>query len=326
MYICKQNFLLKKIISLIFILILCYAKILAQDDILINKFRNVTLLKVEKVADSLDWNWKQGGSSTFSLNQSSISNWAAGGNDFSLSFNAYFNYYLFYKKDKQNWDNNFDYNIGYIQSSNNGSKKNDDRIEFISKYGYKIDTTGKWFLTGLFSFRTQLFDGYVYSGNNPIFSSSFLSPAYTILSIGMDNKVNDKLSLFYSPLTARWTLVLNNYLANLGKYGVNANTNTNSEVGVFFTINLRTVIAQNIQYKGRLDLFSNYNNHPENINLFMTNFFKFVINKKFQTNINIDFIYDDKVKQFGPNNNSPALQFRSGIGIAYSFPIKIKYK
>jgi hypothetical protein len=102
--------------------------------------------------------------------------------------NGYFNYFFFYRKDRHTWDNNIDVNLGYIQSTSIGSRKNDDRFDYLSKYGYKMDTTGRWYLSTLFNFRSQFFDGYTFSNNVGDFSSSFLSPAYVILSIGFDHK------------------------------------------------------------------------------------------------------------------------------------------
>ena len=74
----------------------------------------------------------------FNLSQSSLSNWAAGGDNFNMSLNTYFNYYFFFKKANQNLDNNIDVNLGFIQSTSLGGRKNDDRLDFLSKYGYFV--------------------------------------------------------------------------------------------------------------------------------------------------------------------------------------------
>ncbi|MFK4985426.1 DUF3078 domain-containing protein, partial [Klebsiella pneumoniae] len=90
------------------------------------------------------------------------------------------------KKDRHGWDNNIDVNLGYVQTTSLGGRKNDDRIDYLSKYGYKMDSTGKWYLSGLFNFRSQFFDGFTYSSNVANFVSTFLSPAYVVLSAGFD--------------------------------------------------------------------------------------------------------------------------------------------
>jgi hypothetical protein len=211
-----------------------------------------------------------------------------------------------------------------MQSTSLGGRKNDDRVDVLSKYGYKIDSTGQLYLSGLFNFRSQFFDGYSFSGTNANFTSSFLSPAYVILSAGVDYKPDNELSIFFSPLTSRSTLLLNNTLSKQGKYGVDTGKHVYRETGLFVTINYSKTIAPNITYKGRADFFSNYYQKPENVNFYMTNLFMFKIHKNFSATYSLDMMYDDKIRIFGPNKTSPGLQLKSIIGIGYVKPIPIK--
>src|SRR5690242_21741155 len=64
--------------------------------------------------DTIPKVWKTGGLISLNLSQGSLSNWAAGGDKFSLSVNTFVNLHAFYKKDKNSWDNNFDFNLGYL--------------------------------------------------------------------------------------------------------------------------------------------------------------------------------------------------------------------
>lgn len=313
---------MKKII-LFFVVIATAATVYSQD-IVVNKLRTETSRTIKKDADTTKWNWKQGGLISMSLGQASLSNWAAGGDNFSLIVNGYFNYFFFYKKDRHSWDNNLDVNLGYIQSTSIGSRKNDDRFDYLSKYGYKIDTSGKWYISSLFNFRSQFFDGYTFSNNVGEFSSSFLSPAYLILSVGFDYKPTPNLSIFLSPLTSRSTIVTNNKLAQKGVYGVPAGKHSINEIGAFATINYNNTIAKNVTYKGRLDLFSNYQSQPQNVDLFMTNLFSIKISKYFSATYGLDMIYDDNIRLFGPNNSSPGLQAKSLIGISFLKPLSVK--
>jgi hypothetical protein len=255
-----------------------------------------------------------------------LSNWAAGGDNFNMNINSYFNYFAYYKKERQSWDNNIDVNLGFVQSTSQGGRKNDDRLDLLSKYGYKMDTVGKWYLSGLFNFRSQFFDGYSFSGTNATFTSSFFAPAYMIISAGLDYKPDNNFSLFFSPLTSRTTLVLNEKLANLGKYGVDTGKMVKRETGLFVTVNYAKVIAPNINYRGRADFFSNYYDKPENVNFYMTNLFTFKINKNFSATYSLDLIYDDKIRIFGPLKKSPGLQTKSIIGIGYFRSLTVKKK
>jgi hypothetical protein len=295
-----------------------------SQDIVVNKLRSETSRTIKKEADTSRWTWKRGGLLSANLSQGSLSNWAAGGDNFSLAVSSYFNFYYFFKKGKHNWDNNFDMNLGYVQTTSLGGRKNDDRFDLLSKYGYKMDSTGKIFLSSLFNFRSQWFDGYTFSGGVPSLASSFLSPAYIILSVGFDYKPNDKLSVFISPLTSRLTLVANKTLSAQGKYGVPAGKNSVNEIGTFATVNYNNAIAKNVTYKARLDIFSNYNNRAQNIDFFMTNLFSFKINKFFSATYSLDLIYDDDVRLFGPNKTSPGLQTKSLIGIGFLKPLNVR--
>lgn len=301
---------------LVFIAMVISCSLIAQR-IEVNQLRNETSRTIKKDNDTIRWSWKSGGLFNFNLSQGALSNWAAGGDNFSLAVSSYFNYYFFYKRNRVNWDNNIDFNLGYVQTTSLGSRKNDDRLDYLSKYGYKIDSTGKWYLSALFNFRTQLFDGFTYPEGSPVFSSTFLSPAYVILSPGFDYKANDKLSIFLSPTTSRWVIVTSDYLSKQGLYGVDSGKHSINEMGAYITINYNNDIAKNINYKSRLDLFSNYKNQPQNINFYMTNQFSCKINKYFTATYSLDLIYDDNIKLFGKNKNSPGLQIKSLIGIGF---------
>ena len=312
-----------KYLILIVAILSTFTITLAQD-LPIKTLIKETDKSIKKESDTSTWNWKRGGLVNFSLAQGSLSNWAAGGDNFSLAVSSYLNYFLYYQKKRFNWDNNIDVNLGFVQTSSLGGRKNDDRLDLLSKYGYKMDTTGKWFLSALFNFRSQFFDGYTYNNNIGTFSSSILSPAYTLLSLGFDYKPNNKLSVFLSPVTSRLVIVTNSILANQAAYGVDTGKHVKSELGAFATINYRNSLDKNITYKGRLDLFSNYLYHPENINVYMTNQVSFKINRYFSATYSLDFIYDDNVRIFGPNKNSTALQTKSLLGIGFLKKLETK--
>ncbi len=304
-----------RICCLVLLLLFSFGYSSAQD-VTVKKIYTEVTREVKKDEDTIQWKWKRGGLVNANIAQGSLSNWAAGGDEFSLSFNTNVNYFILHKHGKRSWDNSFDFNLGFIQSSSLGSRKNDDRFDILSKYGYQLDS-GKWYLTALGNFRSQFFDGYTYSGGKGTFSSTFLSPAYALASIGMDYKANSKFSIFLSPATSRWVIVANKTLSDSGMYGVPRGKHIAQEFGAFASISYTTSFTKNVTYKGRADLFSNYKNHPENIDLYMTNSFSFKINRYLSATYNLDLIYDDDVKLFRDDKSSPALQIKSLIGIGF---------
>ena len=64
-----------------------------------------------------------------------------------------------------------------------------------------------------------------------------------------------------------------------------------------------------------MDLFSNYQHNPFNVDFYMTNLFAAKFSKKFAVTWNVDMIYDDDVRIFGPKQNSPRMQLKSVVGI-----------
>jgi hypothetical protein len=261
--------------------------------------------------------WNTGGQFDLNLAQGSQSNWAAGGDDFSFSINSYFGLYAFYKKGRYSLDNTLDLNYGLVNTTSQGTRKNDDRMDLLSKAGYEI--APKLSLSALFNFHSQFSKGYNYnSDGSKELLSDFLAPGYVLVSIGLDYKPAEGLSIFVSPITSRWTLVEDDTLSAKGAYGVDPGKKSKNEIGAFVSVNYLKDITKTIGYKGRLDLFSNYEHNPQNVDVMMNNMFTAKISKVLTASLGLDLIYDDDVKLFGPNHNSPGLQVKSLIAAGMS--------
>lgn len=285
----------------------------AQDQTVkqLQKESDKTIKKDEK--DTTNPIWKKGGIFSLNVSQGSLSNWAAGGDHFSLSLNTILSAYAFYKKDKHSWDNTLDINFGLVNTTSLGTRKNDDRFDVWSKYGYALSK--KWNAAALFNFRTQFANGYTYSGNDKTFSSSFLSPAYLLLGVGLDYKPTQNFSVYISPMTTRWVIVNDDTLSAKGLYGVTPGSKTKSEFGAFLSAQYLKSLTKTIIYKGRVDLFSNYKHNPEKVDVFMTNLFSVKLSKVLAATWNVDLIYDDDVRLFGSDGKSPAWQVKSLVGL-----------
>ena len=149
-----------------------------------------------------------------------------------------------------------------------------------------------------------------------------MAPGYLLISSGIDYRPLKNISVFVSPITARWIYVMDSYLSAKGLYGVRAGERSSTEIGAFLTLNLMKEIAPNIIYKGKLDLFANYINNPQNIDLFMTNLLSIKLSKILNMSWAFDMIYDDDARIFGPSKSSPALQLKSQIGIGFQLKTK----
>lgn len=292
--------------------------------------------------------WTTGGLSTLTFNQTSLTNWAAGGEN-SFSGNVQVNLYANYKFEKTTWDNMVMLNYGVVTANDNKDiRKNNDRMELNSKYGrYAF---GKFYYAGLVNFLSQFRPGYDYlidpEATNPI--SDFLAPGYLTLSAGMDYKPNDKFSLYLSPATGKFTFVNDPYIAALGTYGNTAGVidslgnilvdgeSFRSEFGATLIASLTTEIAPKFTTSGKLTLFNNFTDpikaNRGNIDVNFYNTFSYALGKLFTLSLYLEVIYDHDIiiPQYDENNvqigQGPRTQFREifGIGLSYTLGDKLE--
>ena len=109
----------------------------AQDET-VKELRDAANKTIKKEEDTTGKVWRKGGVFNVNLAQGSLRNWAGGGDKFSISINTLLSVFAFYKKNKSSWDNTLDINFGYLRTTSLGSRKNDDRFDLLSKYGYSI--------------------------------------------------------------------------------------------------------------------------------------------------------------------------------------------
>src|SRR5450432_3643968 len=67
--------------------------------------------------DTIPKTWKLGGLFNFTFGQTSLSNWAAGGDNLQLNINVVLNLHAFYAKGRNAWDNTLDLGLGYIKTT-----------------------------------------------------------------------------------------------------------------------------------------------------------------------------------------------------------------
>lgn len=289
---------------------------MAQDKT-VEELRKEAAREVKKDPnDTTAKTWKKGGLFNLNFGQTSLTNWAAGGDEFALNANGYLNLFAFYKKDRHAWDNSLDLAIGYVKTTSLGTRKADDRIDLLSKYGYQL--FDHVYLSGLVNLRTQFTDGFNYPEvDSAVKVSTFFAPAYVLVSVGLDWKPSSAFSLFLSPVTNRFVLVLDDELSAQGAYGVEPGEKSRYEIGAYLSANFNKEVVKNVTYKAKLDLFSNYRNKPKNVDIFMTNLLSMNFFKGLSATVGLDLIYDDDVRIFGPDSNSPRTQVRQYVGIGY---------
>lgn len=257
--------------------------------------------------------WLYNGTINLGINQGFLHNWAAGGEIASVTVNGLVNANLTRLYHRHVWSNNLDmnYSLFYAYSNEFIPRKLDDRIDFTSKYGYQIDTSAGFFLTGLFNFKSQFTKGYDYDLPNfdTMPTSDFLSPAYFILAPGIEYRQGTALSLFLSPAAVRLTTASLEYTNRdpEGAFGVAFGETTRWELGAYFSGRYTVNITDDLSYRTRVDLYSNYlakdytdslgnvvkEDDPGNIDILFDNLFSWKIAKYFSVNLGATFIYDN---------------------------------
>ena len=269
----------------------------------------------QNAPDSLSL-WKKGGIFTVNFSQVSLTNWAAGGKS-SASGVFMLNTFANYKKDKFSWDNTVDLSYGFLKEKENDLVKSDDKIDLNSKLG--IVAAKKWNYSVLANFKSQFAPGYNYPNTNDAISK-FLAPGYLNVAAGMDYKT-EKISVFLSPATGKFTFVSDNNLAQAGAFGVEAGKKTRSEMGAFFKFEGKTEVMKNVSLQTKLDLFSNYFHNPQNIDVNWNVLLNMKVNEYLSANLVSTLIYDDDVKILDAEtgNSAPRIQFMEMFGAGLSF-------
>lgn len=280
--------------------------------------------------------WKRGGVFAVNFTQASFTNWAAGGVN-SVSGQTIFNAFVNYKKGFTTWDNTLDMAYGLVKQNGTSPRKADDKIDFTSKYG-RYAFKKVWYYSALFNFKSQFAQGFNYvNDTNKTLISDFLAPGYALMAIGLDYKPNDKFTAFFSPITGRSTFVFNQTLANAGAFGVKKavldgagnvltpGENMRHEFGGYVRLQYRSDIMKNVNLATKLELFSNYMDRPQNIDVNAEALVTMKVNKYISASVNMQAIYDNDINIAVDNNNDgvidgsgPRLQFRQVLGVGFS--------
>lgn len=186
--------------------------------------------------------WTNSIMTNIKFGQTSLTNWAAGG-DNTVTLQAFIDGNAKYNKNDVFWNNRLQLDYGFIYASSKPIlQKSDDRIYLESKFGYKNASMKNFSLSINYDFKSQFNTGYDYltpsvpedfkdsEGNIPDLDelahkdqvslwkdarkvkSGFLAPAYTNLAVGIDLKPAKWLSLNLAPLTGGVVIVRNESL------------------------------------------------------------------------------------------------------------------
>ena len=295
----------------------------------------------EKVAVAKPKNWTSSFALDLGLNQTLLYSWAAGGYD-NINLTAGIDAQAGYAKNLLAWNNRIQLQYGFFWSADkkNVLQKSNDRIYLESKLSYKTAKDSKWNWTASYDFRSQFSDTWgkyvetekgsgIWEATN--LKSSFISPAYNNLALGIEWKPADWFDVNISPLTGSLTIC---QVSELRKsYGMPQIKVTGEDVlynsvlfqfGASVKANAKFAINDAFFYETQMVLFTDYLNKPflqNRVN--WDNKITWNIARFFKISLSTWLIYDPIVEIDGVVSK---IQFKDFLAFNFSYSLSTKKK
>ncbi len=285
--------------------------------------------EVKKIPVRIQY-WKYRTEASFALNQASLTNWVKGGESSvssSLDITGYADYN---NKALKITSNNFGrLKYGLVWTDKNGFRKNLDLLETNSKLNHKA--FGKFDFSAILLFKTQLTSGYNYATDgSKTLVSKFMSPGILTAGLGLDYKPGKKTSINFSPFSYKGTFVTDTTgtkgvnAVDQTKYGIPVGKKAKNEPGASFMITNEYKPFRTVTMTNRLQLFTNYINNPQNIDVDWEMIVTANINWFTDVRLNTHLIFDDDTKSpidpDDPNSRKTArVQFKELLGFSFIF-------
>ncbi len=252
--------------------------------------------------------WKTSGETYLQFQQNYISgNWSQGGESTNtlmsgLTLKANYN-----DQQKVQWDNAFEAKLGFTTAPSDKEHKyrtNADMLRLTSKLLLKAIRSWNY----SFQVTSQTQSLRTYQANSTIYTSAFLAPLDTKVSIGMDYKKswkNFNISINISPLTYRWLYIgeRGDIIGDnadgtpkyriLDKYCIKPGHRSLQEYGSSTNINSSWQITKNISWTSHIDAFTSYEKMVAN----WENTFDFAVSKYLSTKLFFHGRFDDGVRK-----------------------------
>ena len=263
--------------------------------------------------------WVLKGVTGLNMSQTAMANWSAGGEN-SIAGNAYLNASLTHKKGNWLWVTNMVLDYGLSKTKSQGMRKSSDKIGLSTQLGYSTDNV--WFYTLMGDLNTQFAKGYDYPDKEHQISN-FFAPAYSNIALGMEWRPKSNYSLLLSSVSTKMTFVTDDYLSDLGAFGVDPGDHFKIEGGAFVKARAELPVMENVNLITTADFFTPYSKDFGNIDVNWDVLISMKINKVLSATINTTLKYDNDVKTFDDNGvkKGAKVQFKEvlGIGLAYNF-------
>ncbi len=283
----------------------------------------------EEENDTIREGWSKSGTFSLLFNQSAFNAEWTGGGTSNIAGNVSLTYDINYKKGKISWDNKIiaDYGLTKIKDDE-FERKTNDRLELNSIVSYQIPES-LWAYSFFTNFRSQFAKGYEFDeSTDPITrtgTTRFMSPGYLQVGPGMLWEKNKNLKVNIAPATSRFIFV-NSKFTDVGNdplaieafnqnpyFGVEANETMRFEFGASVSAYAKFDIMENITMENALNLYSNYLEDPQNVDIDYTMNLAMKVNDFLSANLVFQAIYDD--------NAAKGFQIREVFGLGINLKL-----
>lgn len=301
--------------------------------------------------------WKNSINFDIGLNQTWMTNWAAGGYP-TVALAAGIDGKADYEHGRALWNNRMQLNYGFLWSADKIDllQSSNDRIYLESKYAYRMSEKSKWSYSAGLDFRTQFADtkdNYRKDENNKWtgdLKSTFFAPAYINLALGIDWKPNNWFDMSISPLTGGVVVVGEEKLRSAyGMICTNADVigavpqykSARWQLGTQIKANAKVNVNDWFNYETQLVFFGNYLGQKLDKNIGTHDWFRvnwdnkisFNVAKYFKVALQTWLIYDPSVVYNKKDESGKVVdykarpvQFKEFFSINFTYAIASKKK
>ena len=173
-------------------------------------------------------------------------------------------------------------------------------------------------MSALLNFNTQFAKGYDYKTEPRTYISRFMSPGYLTTGLGLTWNPKNWITATFSAISWRGTFVSSKILSDEGSFGVDPGEHLFSEMGGNLKVEVKYEFLKNMTIYSRVDLFSNYLEDPQNVDVRWDVQLNMTVNKWFSANISTNLIYDNDTKIVQKDGSKgPRLQVKESLGVGF---------
>lgn len=270
--------------------------------------------------------WNMGGGLGFDFAQLLQINPKPGAGNNRLGLGGLSNWFVNYNENNISWENNISLQLSAqsLGMADSLFLKNLDVFRFNSKFGFK-GKREKLYIAAELQSQTLLLNTYEDNvlrnrdGNRDIIAK-FLSPLTLSFSPGLDYKPNEKLSIFYSPVSYKLIYVQDDAIAALNIHGNVEGENSLRQMGsTLKMVYTSKFMEDKMSLITSLDLFSNYLNKPQNVDILWKTDLNVELFKNVSLNLVTELFYDDDIKVILNSTGD------TGVALSFTEALLIKY-